>query len=143
MALWITIAKNELKLRTNKFRNHRTLFFIVLYSFLVVWAFILAPLLFDLFMPTLVGIIPEIINAVALIIEYMMMAVFLSVLIYPLNSIYRKIEIGYKEIILASPATAGDIFLGEFIGKLPIYLGAILIFSPIITGMLNPIIGFN
>ncbi|MFX1420039.1 MAG: hypothetical protein ACFE9N_14065 [Promethearchaeota archaeon] len=143
MALWKTIAKNELKLRTNKFRNHRILFFIVLYSVLVIWAFILAPLLFDLFMPTLELMIPGLTRAVALIIEYMMMAVFLSVLIYPLNSIYRKIEIGFKEIILASPATAGDIFLGEFIGKLPIYLGAVLIFTPIITGMLNPIIGFS
>ncbi|UCC20683.1 MAG: hypothetical protein JSV62_05195 [Promethearchaeota archaeon] len=143
MALWITIAKNELKLRTNKFRNHRILFFIVLYSILIIWAFILSQPLFDLFMPTLGGIIPEITNAVALIIEYMMMAVFLSIFIYPLNSIYRKIEIGFKEIVLASPATAGDIFLGEFIGKLPIYLGGVLIFTPIITGMLNPIIDLN
>ncbi|MFX1391489.1 MAG: hypothetical protein ACFE9Z_15600 [Promethearchaeota archaeon] len=143
MALWKTIAKNELKLRTNKFRNHRVIFFITLYSFLGIWAFYLAPLLFDLFMPTIIAVIPEINLAVALLIEYVLMAFFLSVLIYPLNSIYRKIEIGYKEIILASPATAGDIFLGEFIGKLPIYMAGILLFTPVITGMLNPIINLN
>ncbi|MFW9826851.1 MAG: hypothetical protein ACFFEY_04435 [Candidatus Thorarchaeota archaeon] len=143
MALWKTIAKNELKLRTNKFRNHRVLFFIALYSFLIIWAFILSPILFDLFMPTLIEAVPQINLAVALIIEYVLMAFFLSVFIYPLNSIYRKIEIGYKEIILASPATAGDIFLGEFIGKLPIYLAGILLFTPVITGMLNPIINLN
>ena len=57
---------------------------------------------------------------------------FLSVFIYPLNSIFRRTEIGFKEIILASPATAGDIFVGEFIGRLPIYLGGILLFTPII-----------
>ncbi len=143
MALWKTIAKNEIKLRTNKFRNHRVLFFIILYSFFIFWAFFLAPMLFDLFMPTLVEIIPEINLAVALIIEYVLMASFLSVFIYPLNSIYRKIEIGFKEIILASPATPGDIFLGEIIGKLPIYLGGVLLFTPIITGMLNPIINLS
>ncbi|MFX1504064.1 MAG: hypothetical protein ACFFDH_24100, partial [Promethearchaeota archaeon] len=44
---------------------------------------------------------------------------------------------------LASPATVGDIFLGEFIGKLPIYLGGILLFTPVITGMLNPIINLS
>ena len=143
MALWKTIAKNEIKLRTNKVRNHRVLFFISLYTFFIIWAFILSPMLFDLFMPTLVGAIPQINLAVALIIEYVLMALFLFVVIYPLNSIYRKIEIGFKEIVLASPATAGDIFLGEFIGKLPIYLGGVLLFTPIITGMLNPIINLT
>jgi hypothetical protein len=143
MSLWKTIAKNELRLRTNKFRNHRISFFILLYSFFTIWAFFLAPWLFDLFMPTLIEAVPQINLAVALIIEYIMMAFFLSVFIYPLNSVYRKIEIGFKEIILASPATAGDIFLGEFIGKLPIFLGAILLFTPIITGMLNPIINLS
>lgn len=144
MSLWKTIAKNELKLRTNKFRNHRVLFFVVLYSFFILWAFFLAPLVFDMFMPTLIVVIPQInLLAVALIIEYILMAFFLSIFIYPLNSIYRRVEIGFKEIILASPATAGDIFLGEFIGKLPIYLGGVLLFAPILTGMLNPIINIS
>ncbi|UCD01880.1 MAG: hypothetical protein JSV23_02340 [Promethearchaeota archaeon] len=145
MALWKTIAKNELKLRTNKFRNHRKLFFISLYSFFIIWAFLLAPWLFDLFMPTIVAAIPPITIkfAVALVIEYVMMAFFLSVFIYPLNSVYRKIEIGFKEIILASPASSGDIFLGEFLGKLPVYFGGILLFTPIIIGMINPIINLS
>ncbi|MHA2124753.1 MAG: hypothetical protein ACW99E_05525 [Promethearchaeota archaeon] len=86
---------------------------------------------------------PEIIQSVALIIEFMMMAFFLSIVVYPLNSIYRKTEIGFKEIILASPATAGDIFIGEFIGKFPIYIGGVLIITPIIIGLLNPIISLS
>lgn len=143
MSLWKTIAKNELKLRTNRFRNHRILFFILLYSFFILWAFLLAPLLFDLFMPTLVAQNPDILFAVALIIEYGMMAFFLSVIIYPMNIIYRKTEIGFKEIILASPATPGDIFIGEFIGKIPIYLLGVLLIAPIIIGMFNPIINLN
>ena len=143
MTLWKTIAKNELKLRTNKFRNHRVLFFIILYSFLILWALLLAPILLDLFMPTFVEETPQINLAVALIIEYVLMAVFLSVFIYPLNSIYRKTEIGYKEIVLASPATAGDIFIGEFMGRLPILLGGILVFTPIIIGLLNPIFNLS
>ncbi len=143
MSLWKIIAKNELKLRTNRFRNHRILFFILLYSFFILWAFLLAPLLFDLFMPTLAEQNPDILFAVALIIEYGMMAFFLTVIIYPLNSIYRKTEIGFKEIILASPATAGDIFIGEFIGKIPIYLLGVLLIAPIIIGMFNPIINLN
>ncbi|KKM90233.1 hypothetical protein LCGC14_1240710 [marine sediment metagenome] len=143
MSLWKTIAKNELRLRTNKFRNHRVLFFIILYSSLIIWAFLLAPMLFDLFMPTLAEEIPGIIFNVALIIEFGMMAFFLSILIYPLNSVFRKTEIGFKEIVLASPATAGDIFIGEFIGKFPVYLACVLLFSPIIIGLLNSLINLS
>ena len=143
MSLWKIIAKNELKLRTNRFRNHRLLFFILLYSFFILWAFLLAPFLFDLFMPTLAAQNPDILFAVALIMEYGMMALFLTVIIYPLNSIYRKTEIGFKEILLASPATAGDIFIGEFIGKIPIYLVGVLLIAPIFIGMFNPMINLN
>ncbi|MFX1409244.1 MAG: hypothetical protein ACFFA6_02745 [Promethearchaeota archaeon] len=143
MSLWKAIAKNEIRLRTSLFRKHRVLFFIALYSLLSVWAFILCPILFDLFMPTLIEEIPEILIAVALIIEYLIMAFFLMILIYPLNAVYRRTEIGYKEILLASPATSGDIFIGEFVGKFPIYSAGLLLLGPIIIGMLNPIINLN
>lgn len=143
MVLWKAIAKNELRLRTSLFRKHRVLFFITLYSLLVIWAFFLCPAIFNLFMPTLIDQIPEILLAVALIIEYGMMTFFLFIFIYPLNTVYRRTEIGFKEILLASPATSGDIFLGEFIGKFPIYSAIILLIGPIIIGMLNPIIALT
>ena len=143
MVLWKAIAKNELRLRTSLFRKHRVLFFLTLYSLLAIWAFFLCPAIFNLFMPTLIDQIPEILLAVALIIEYGMMTFFLFIFIYPLNTVYRRTEIGFKEILLASPATSGDIFLGEFIGKFPIYSAIILLIGPIIIGMLNPIIALT
>lgn len=143
MSLWAVIAKNEQKLRTHRFRNNRVKFFIILYTSLILWALLLSPLLFNLFMPNLAAGIPDLIYSVGLIIEYMMMAFFLSILIYPLNNVYRKTEIGFKEILLSSPATAGDIFLGEFLGKLPIYLGGVLVFAPILIGILNPIVNLS
>ncbi|MFX1374452.1 MAG: hypothetical protein ACFFA0_01450 [Promethearchaeota archaeon] len=144
MTLWKPIAKNEIKLRTSLFRKNRVLFLIFIYCVLLIWAFILCPFIFDLFMPDLADIIgPEILMAVSLLIEYGMMALFLFTLIYPLNTVYRKTEIGFKEILLASPATSGDIFLGEFIGKFPIYTAIILTLTPLIIGMSNPIINLN
>jgi hypothetical protein len=143
MSLWKAIAKNEIRLRTSLFRNHRVLFFIILYLLLLVWAFYLCPLLFDLFMPTLVEQVPQILIAVALTMEYIMMAFFLAILIYPLNTVFRRTEIGFKEILLASPASPGDIFLGEFIGKFPIYSAGLLLLAPILIGMINPIINLN
>ena len=145
-SLWKKIAKNEIILRTSRFRGHRVIFFVVLYGFLSIWSFALAPMLFDLFMPQLAeaealsGIFVPMIGT---IIESLMMMFFLVVMMYPLNVVYRKAEIGFKETLLASPVTEGDVFLGEFLGKMPVYSAAVLIFAPIIIGLANPIVNFN
>ncbi len=141
--LWKKIAKNEIRIRTSKVRKHRLLFFASIYAILLIWAFILAPMLFDQFMPIIAEAeqFSEIfVPMVALLIESFMMMFFLIFLIYPLNVVYRKTEIGFKETILASPASASDIFLGEFLGKMPLYSAAVLIFTPIIIGLVNPLI---
>lgn len=146
MALWTKIAKNELKTRTSKFRNNRTLFFVCLYSILIFWAFVFIPWLFDLFMPAIAGmevLAPFLIPVIAMIIESMLMILFILIMMYPLNNIYRKTEIGFKEILLSSPVTAGDIFLGEFMGKLPVLSSFVLAFAPIVIGLLNPIINLT
>ena len=52
-SLWRVIAKNEIRVRTSSFRNHRKSVFILIYTFLFLWAFVIAPFIFDLFMPTL------------------------------------------------------------------------------------------
>jgi hypothetical protein len=145
-SLWTKIAKNEVKVRTSSVRNHRALFFVFIYALVSVWAFVLAPMLFDLFMPQLAeaemfsGIF---VPMVGTIIESMMIMFFLMLLIYPLNIVYRKSEIGFKETLLASPATASDIFIGEFMGKMAFYCVFVLLFAPIIVGLVNPLINLT
>ena len=100
-------------------------------------------MLFDTFMPELAEaevLSPFFIPMIGVIIESLMIMFFLIILMYPLNVVYRKAEIGFKETLLASPATASDIFLGEFMGKMPIYSMAVLLFSPILVGLINPLI---
>ncbi|MHA1987539.1 MAG: hypothetical protein ACW98D_12950 [Promethearchaeota archaeon] len=139
--LWKIIAKNEIKLRTSKFRNHRKSFFITLYSLLFLWAFIIAPYLFDLFIPTLAIQFSSIFKPViALIIESVMMMLYLMLLMYPLNNVYRESETGFKEMLISTPVKANDIFLGEFLGKAPIYSMTVLVFAPIVVGLINPLI---
>ena len=143
MGLWRVIAKNELKKRTSKFRRNRIVFFGVLYGILLVWAFILAPMLFDSFMPTIAEseiLAPFIVPAIALIVEYLLMIFFLIIMIYPLNYIYRQTEIGHKEMLLAAPVTAGDIFFGEYVGKLPFISLYVLGLAPAVIGLINPLI---
>ncbi|MBN1802515.1 MAG: hypothetical protein JW891_13470 [Candidatus Lokiarchaeota archaeon] len=144
--LWTKIAKCEIKLRTSGFRKHRSLFFIVIFSILGAWAFIFAPMIFDYLMPQIMmieGIAEIYLIAIGSIIESLLMMFFLILLIYPLNVVYRKTEAGFKEIILAAPISESDVFLGEYIGKLPIYFSAILLFVPIIIGLINPIVDLN
>ncbi|MFX1476708.1 MAG: hypothetical protein ACFFCI_01125 [Promethearchaeota archaeon] len=146
MALWMKIAKNEMRIRTSKFRKNRLAFFLVLYSFLCFWAFFLCPLIFDQFMPTLAGmdsLSSILVPSIAMIIEQLMMIFFIMVMIYPLNNIYRQTEVGFKEIVLASPTTAGDIFLGEFLGKIPVLFIYVFTLTPIFVNMLNPIFNLN
>jgi len=140
------IFKNEVRVRTSKFRKNRLAFFLILYSFLIFWAFFLCPLIFDQFMPTLVEmeeISQFLIPSIAMIIEHLMMIFFIAILLYPLNNIYRQTEIGFKEILLASPITAGDIFLGEFLGKMPILISYVFTLTPIFVNMLNPILNLT
>ncbi|GAH36005.1 unnamed protein product, partial [marine sediment metagenome] len=79
-------------------------------------------------------------NVVAILIESFMMTLFLLLVMYPLNNVYKEMEVSVKESILATPVRPNDIFLGEFLGKAPIYTMAVLIFAPIIVGMVNPLI---
>ncbi|MFW9824050.1 MAG: ABC transporter permease [Candidatus Thorarchaeota archaeon] len=138
--LWRVIAKNEIKLRTSRFRNYRKLFFISLYVLLSIWAFLLAPFLFDLFIPTLAVQFSSVFKpVVTILIESSMMILFLVLMMYPLNNVYRETEIGFKETLVSTPVKANDIFLGEFLGKSPIYTIAVLVFAPIIVGLINPI----
>ncbi len=143
-SLWKTITKNEIRIRTSNFRNHRKLFFVVLYTLLGLWAVIIAPYLFDLFMPTLAEQFSDVFKPViAITIESLMTMLFLVLVLYPLNNVYKENEIGSKETLLSTPVKAKDIFLGEFLGKSPIYSSAILILGPIIVGLINPIINLT
>ncbi|MBA7542185.1 hypothetical protein ES705_34504 [subsurface metagenome] len=140
-SLWKAIAKNEIRIRTSSFRNHRMLAFTLLYSLLFLWAFVITPFLFDMIMPTLAAQFSSIFKpVVAILIESFMMTLFLLLVMYPLNNVYKEMEVSVKESILATPVRPNDIFLGEFLGKAPIYTMAVLIFAPIIVGMVNPLI---
>lgn len=140
-SLWRVIAKNEIRVRTSSFRNHRKSVFILVYALLFLWAFAIAPFIFDMFMPTLAAQYSTIFKpVVAILIETFMMTFFLILVMYPLNNVYREMEVSVKESILATPVRPNDIFLGEFLGKAPIYTMAVLILAPIIVGMINPLI---
>ncbi|MFX0023677.1 MAG: hypothetical protein ACFE9S_15225 [Candidatus Hermodarchaeota archaeon] len=146
MSLWKIIAKKEIRLKTFRVRRNRRLFFILIYTVLIVWAAFIGPIIFD-------EILPEVLKnfsvqfepLISLILEYSFMMLFVMYTIYPLFLLYRKTEIGIKDTIIASPIKPGDIFTGEFIGQLPFYFLFLLGIGPLGTSLLrqiNPEMGF-
>ncbi|MFX1326295.1 MAG: hypothetical protein ACFE8N_15200 [Promethearchaeota archaeon] len=137
MSLWKKIAKNELRLKTNRVRKHRKLFFVIIYTFFLFWAIYLGPTLLDAIIPEIIKEFSSMIIPIfSTLLEYTFMIMFILYMMYPIFMLYRKAEIGYKDILLASPISAGDIFVGEFIGQLPFYFLFILGLGPFVNSIL-------
>ena len=135
--LWYRIAKKEIRLKTFRFRKQRKIFFIIVYGLFLFWAVFLGPFFMDLILPELLKIHSSyLLPILPPIIEYSFLMIFIIFIIYPLLMLYRKLEIGIKDIVLSSPAKSGDIFLGEFIGQLPFYGLIVLAIGPLGTSIL-------
>ncbi len=140
MTLWKIIAKNEIRLKTFRVRKNRRLFFILIFTIMLLWAAFLGPVIFDAILPELLKIYSGQFEVlITLILEYSFMMLFVMYTIYPLFLLYRKAEIGIKDTIIASPIRPGDIFTGEFIGQLPFYFLFLLGIGPLGTSMLRQI----
>ncbi|MFX0002803.1 MAG: hypothetical protein ACFE9J_04910, partial [Candidatus Hermodarchaeota archaeon] len=138
MSLWKVIAKNEIRLKTFRVRKNRRLFFIFIYTLFLLWAAFLGPIIFDEILPELLKLYTDQFEVlITLILEYAFMMLFVMYTIYPLFLLYRKTEIGIKDIIIASPIKSGDIFTGEFIGQLPFYFLFLLGIGPLGTSLLR------
>ncbi len=130
--IWYHIAKKEIRLRTSKLRKQRKLFFVMIYGFFLFWAIFLGPYIIDLLLPDLLKTYGSSLETILHpIIEYSFMMLFIVFLIYPLITLYRRLEIGIKDVVSSSPAKPGDIFLGEFIGQLPFYILIVLAIGPL------------
>jgi len=106
------------------------------------WAIYIGPVLFDLIIPDLIKSFSSYFLAfVHEIIEYFFMIFFLIFILYPLFLLYRKLENSMKDKILSTPAKPGDLFLGEFLGQLPLIIIFILGIGPLALSLfiqINP-----
>ncbi|MFX1313065.1 MAG: hypothetical protein ACFFHD_10680 [Promethearchaeota archaeon] len=97
----------------------------------------MGPVFFDAIIPEIVKEYSNKITPIlTTLIEYTFMIMFILYIMYPNFLLFRKSEIGYKELLLASPVRAGDIFIGEFLGQLPFYFLFILGMGPLINSIL-------
>lgn len=140
MSLWIIIAKNEIRIRTAKFRAHRNLFFVVIYAIFIFWATFLGPVIFDAILPDILLALSGVLEFVLqFVIEVSLTTMFVMMILYPIFLLFRKSEIGVKDVILSSPVKSGDIFLGEFVGQLPFHFLIVLAIGPAIVSLLRQV----
>ncbi len=135
---WLHVAKNEMRLWTNRFRNNRLLFFGLLVVIMGTYAFILIPLLFNaLSAPIydfLTGFIP--IEGLPFFIFYVfsfaLLYMFLWSIIHPLSTMLQDTGdlSGQLEVLLSSPVKMRDVLFGKLVGRLPIYLILLFIIAP-------------
>ena len=138
MSLWIIIAKNELRIRTAKFKSHRKLFFMIIFAFFLFWALFLGPVFFNAIFPEIISLLSGVLEFVLqFIIEYFLMTIFVIFILYPIFLLFRKSEIGIKDVILSSPVKSGDIFLGDFFGQLPFIFLIVLAVGPVAISLLS------
>lgn len=140
MSLWKIIAKNEIRIKTAKFRSHRNLFFVIIYAIFIFWATFLGPVFFDAVFLDIIQTLSGVLEFVLLfVIESSLTIMFVMLILYPIFLLFRKSEIGVKDVILSSPVKSGDIFLGEFVGQLPFHFLIVLAIGPAVISLLGQV----
>jgi len=138
MSLWKILVKNELRIRTARFKSHRKLFFGIIFALFLFWAMYLGPAFFNAVFPDLLSAFSGVLELVLhFVIEYFLMTIFVMFILYPLFTLFRKSEIGIKEVLLSSPVKSGDIFLGDFFGQLPFIFLIVLAVGPAAASLLS------
>jgi hypothetical protein len=132
------IAKNEYRVQTSWIRGIRRYFPFAAVGLLAVWVFYLAPImvqsLVDDFLEVLVSQV-----AVALFeIILFMLSVFLAIIPVS-NALKDEGGIGRVELMLKAPVRPGDVLVGEFLGKTPLYAFFAIAVAGLFTALLAPL----
>ncbi len=140
--LWLSVAKNEIRLWTSRYRNHRKLLFTIIAAIMGVYAFVLVPLILSPFHVAIDGLLKGLEDSGFLpfimffIFAVVGLIIFFWCISYPLSSTVQDTSdlSGRLEVLLSSPIKPKDILLGKFLGRIPTYL--IIIFT-IIPWLVN------
>ena len=132
---WLAIAKAEFQVLSSSLRGHRKLYMGILYSLALVWAVVLAPIMYsyvlgalfpmEVLRPMLIVIFPGLMRTVGLFL-------WLILLLFPLSYALQEIKIGQWEIFLSNNVRTRDIMAGTFLGKLGLYGLVIVLLAPLL-----------
>jgi hypothetical protein len=132
---WFAIAKAEFQVLSSSLRGHRKLYMGILYALALVWAIVLAPLMYsfvlgalfpmEILRPMLMVIFPGLMRTVSLFL-------WLVLLLFPLSYALQEIKIGQWEIFLSNNVRTRDIMAGTFLGKIGLYGLVVVLLAPVL-----------
>jgi hypothetical protein len=148
--LWLSVAKNEIRLWSSRFRNHRPLVFLLIGLIVITYAFVLVPLILSFVNEPIYAALTYIdelsgVPGVHLLPFFMyyvfslaILYIFIWCITYPLSSMLQGAQdlAGQLEIMLATPIKAQDIMFGKFIARLPTYSIFLFAFAPWLVNLL-------
>lgn len=131
---WYVIAKADFQVQTTRFKGNRKVAMIGLLGLGVVWAFLLAPLLMWFLIEQILAIPSQaLIPLMPGLMRAGLMCIWFVLLIYPMLNALQEIKIGQWEVILSHNVSTRDLFIGSFVGKLPLNGLLVLYLTPIMV----------
>ncbi|MBY8997125.1 MAG: hypothetical protein KGD60_05295 [Candidatus Thorarchaeota archaeon] len=132
---WLAIATAEFQVLTSSMRRNRKLYTGILYAITLVWATVLAPMLFNAVLsaifpmhvlrPMLMVMFPGLMRTLGLFL-------WLILLLFPLSMALQEIKIGQWEIFLSNNVRTRDIMAGTYLGKIGLYGLVIMFVAPLV-----------
>ena len=135
---WLVIAKNEYRIQTSWIRSFRRYFPFAAAALLAVWIFYLAPMMVQSLVDDFLEVIVSQIAVALFEIILFMLSVFL-VIIPVSNALKDEGGIGRVELMLKAPVRPGDVLVGEFLGKTPLYATFAIAVAGLFTALLVPL----
>ena len=134
---WLVIARNEYRVTTSPIRSIRRYYPLMAGSLLMAWVFYLAPMLVRSMLADFQGLIVGQVAVVLFEIILFMFSVFLVII--PVSNTLKEEGVGRVELMLKAPVKPGDVLVGEFMGKVHIYVIFATIAAGLFTALLAPL----
>jgi len=135
---WMDIAKNEYRVQTSWMRSNRRYFPLIAGGFLAVWVFYLAPMIVQSLVDDMMNVMVSQVAVVLFEIILFMLSAYL-VIIPVSTSLRDEGGISRVELMLKAPVSPGDVLIGEFLGKTPIFATFAIVVAGIFTALLTPL----
>jgi hypothetical protein len=130
---WYHIAKAEFLVLTSRFRKHRKSASIVVLIICAVWALLIVPIIMSLVIEWYgEGFDLVLILSFPGFMRSLIMSLWVMLIVFPITNALSEIKISQWEIMLSNNVSTRDMMIGTFVGSIPIYGIAVLVFGPVI-----------
>jgi hypothetical protein len=137
MPKWLTVARNEYRIRLSRIRKIRSYFPLLVIGLLAVYVAFVAPVFVGVFLDDFLRLLLSQ-EAVAMV-QIVLFSLFVYFMIIPITDTLRQEQTGQLEILLAAPIHPSDVLLGEFLGEMPFYAIFVSIVTGFFTAILEPL----